>query len=278
MSSHLSLSLKHIFFSRWIQEVIDFLLIFGGIFLLWMIILNFKELQYEWHDYTRKDQVQQEQLRLQETVDTISSEVFSLQDKRWAIQVPVIKTAQIHDYNLDEYLQNKVDNYRLPTNLLPPGNRLIIESLWVNVPIVSVKYASEKKLETADFKAELTQWVVKYPFTKEPWTKMAGSSLFFWHSTVDMRDAENNYGYVFRKLAKAWEWARVNILWKGKMYTYKVDHKEVVSPKEVGKTLSTYDDAEYITLMACYPLWTSTNRMLVRAKLIDEKENQLAMK
>jgi len=241
-----------------------------------MIVLNYKDLQYEWNDYMHSSILAKKTQELQTTVEDISNSswVETIED---VATVPMTKTLQIHDFHLDEYLQGRVDDYTLALNMLPPGDRLIIESLWVNTPIVNVPYASEEKLEKADFKEELTKWIVKYPFTTNPWEASKWSALFFWHSTVDLRDKDNAYGYVFRKLAKIADGEEIKIMRKGKMYTYRVDKKEVVSPKEVWKTLGTYNDATYATLMACYPLYTSTNRMLVRAKLIDKKTEQLAI-
>lgn len=241
-----------------------------------MIILNYKDLQYERNDYIHASILEKQTQKLQATVADISNSSW-IDTIENVATVPTTKTLQIHDYHLDEYLQGKVDDYTLALNMLPPGNRLIIESLWVNTPIVDVPYASEEKLEKADFKQELTKGIVKYPFTHEPWTEQKWSTLLFGHSTVDLRDQDNAYGYIFRKLSKIADGEEVKIMRKGKMYTYKVDKKEVVSPKEVGNTLSTYNDATYATLMACYPLYTSTNRMLVRAKLVDQKQSQLAI-
>ena len=121
-----------------------------------MIVLNYKELQYERMDYAHSDQQIQKTKEIASTIAKVEHG-FDNDNTSFLENIPTFKSIQIHDYNLQEYLQSKVDKEKLAFNMYPPDNRIIVESLGINAPIINVPYASEEKLEKADFKEELTK-------------------------------------------------------------------------------------------------------------------------
>lgn len=173
---------------------------------------------------------------------------------------------------LQDSLSLQLQHYQYPLNLLPPGRRILIPSLQVDAPIVTVNYISEQKMLEGDFDEELRQWVVQYPFTANPGEKWNG--LIFGHSSISERGADKNnpYGYVFRKLSTLEPGETYSLIWDGKIYEYQIDHKEIVRPDEVAGVIEEYDSLgkSTMTAMACYPLFSDAQRVLVRAVLLDD--------
>lgn len=192
--------------------------------------------------------------------------------EEWAMQTSL--SQEITSEHFRDFLTYRARSYDLAFNTLPPGKRLIIDAIGVDTPIVDVPYASTTKLEEADFDAELKEGVVKYPFTSTPGEK--GTTLLFGHSSVDAWEAKDNpYGQVFAKLSKLNEWDLIKVIWDGQLYIYEAIGKEVKWPKEVGAALSSPSDEHLLTLMACYPLLSDAQRMLVKARLW--KPSQLSL-
>lgn len=64
---------------------------------------------------------------------------------------------------------------------------------------------------------------------------------------------------------------------EGKRHTYVVEEKIVKRPDEVSDELKKYTDDKFLTLMACYPLFTDAMRILVRARYKEETPQHLAV-
>lgn len=181
---------------------------------------------------------------------------------------------EITSENFSEYLTYRAKSYDLAFNTLPPGKRLIIDSIGVDTPIVDVPYATTEKLEKGDFENELKSGVVKYPFTSKPGQK--GNTLLFGHSSVDAWEAKQNpYGQVFAKLSKLTDGDLIKVIRDGKLYIYEAVGKEIKRPKEVGGALGVEGDEHLLTLMSCYPLLSDAQRLLVTARLRKPKQYSL---
>lgn len=179
----------------------------------------------------------------------------------------------VHDYSLDTYLEGKIDKYALVFNTLPPGKRLIVSSLDIDTPIVDVNYASDEKLKNADFHEELQHGVVRYPFTWKPSDTRASHPLIFGHSSVDgWENVTNNFWYIFSQLPKLSWGEHIEVIWDGKKYTYAVEDKVIVKPDEVWTELQKHQNDNYLTLMACYPLFSTAKRIMVRTKMIESDD------
>jgi LPXTG-site transpeptidase (sortase) family protein len=169
-------------------------------------------------------------------------------------------------------LKQKKDKIWFVFNQLPPDNRLFVEWLDIQAPIVDVKYYTEEKLEKWDFANELEQWVVKYPGTPNPDQK--GNMLIFGH-TSNYAWIKSDFNNVFSKIPQMEIGNQIKLARNGKIYMYKVISKDIVKPKDLIAIWAKNDD-HYISLIWCYPIWDSKQRVVVQGKLEEVKSNQLA--
>ena len=169
----------------------------------------------------------------------------------------------------EEILQSHLMDYNFSFNTVPPVDRIIVPSLWLDVPIITNENMAPVDFAKADFDKELDQWIVKYPTTPEPWEEW--NTLLFGHTSYVVWKT-NPYGTIFKDLPKLKDSTLIQILRKGDLYEYKVIDLFIVPPKQVNAQYMTYQNAggSYITLMWCYPLGTDNKRIMVVAKLIDK--------
>ena len=180
-----------------------------------------------------------------------SEEAVETGDELWAM-------------HLDKFLKNKPLDQQLALSKTIPDNRLIVWSIWVNVPIVTPSDVTEEKLLKADFDSELKKWVVNYPTFPDPcedWT-----SLIFGH-TSSYWGEHNKYGNVFASMWNVTVGDEISYIWKGKSCKYKVEEIKVVSPTKVPEIYHNLQ-WNHTILMGCWPLFTDKNRKLIIATRI----------
>lgn len=253
-------------------EITDFLLIFVSIVVVWLCVMNYKAVHLAVQDVFHKQVVQEIDRDKEDTVFEVQSvEVWI--DEDYDIQASFTKIGRDNDM-LSDSLSLQLQRYQYPLNLLPPGRRIMIPSLQVDAPIVTVNYVSEQKMLDGDFDTELRQGVVQYPFTADPGETW--NWLLFGHSSISERwaDKDNPYGYVFRKLSTLEPGETYSLIRDGKIYDYMIDHKEIVRPEDVADVIEEYDSLgkSTMTAMACYPLFSDAQRILVRAVLMNDED------
>ena len=269
---------------RRLRECVQFVIVTGSIFIIGMVALYFKAFQLEWNYYlwhndsisatsSSVGQMNTYTSMTELSLANIPANNVSLGALPSDISSDINSKQQrsLYDYALDSYLESQLDSYSLPFNTLAPGKWLTIDALDTTVRIIDVPYASQEKLAQADFDAELKQGVVKYPFT---WTPGDGKShpLIFGHSSVDSLEVKDNpYGYVFYQLPKLQYGDTIQVIRDGVLHEYEVEAKTVKDPDKVNEEMLAYADSKnsYLTLMACYPLLSDAQRILVRAKYKD---------
>jgi LPXTG-site transpeptidase (sortase) family protein len=164
-------------------------------------------------------------------------------------------------------LENRLSYYSFDFNTLPPVDRIIIAGISLDVPLVSITSKSEGDFVRGDFDAELRDGVVKYPTTPAPgeW----GNTLVFGHTSQERRE-KNPYGTVFSNIPKLQYGDEIQLVWKGELYTYRVVETVIRRPRDVDSEFQKRQekDKEYITLMGCYPLGTTKQRMMVMAERV----------
>jgi len=169
--------------------------------------------------------------------------------------------------NMQDFLNQQQESHLLNFNTLPPTNRLIIPDLWINVPLVDIPAMWEEDFENGNFDDELMHGVVKYPTTATPGSQ--GNSLIFWHSSSEWWK-HNEYWFIFRNLPTLQPGQKIQVIWNWQLTTYEMIERKVVKPKEVWDYYHQFvrDWEYYLTLMGCYPIWSSAERMMVVAKKI----------
>lgn len=264
------------------NEILDFLLIVIGVAVIWIFAMYHRAVVIWISDIsTLIEQDKWQELMVDTQIYNVSSmpqkkEFVHEDDIEWLLWKISHVDTPTPKLRLEDYLSNKIWAYDFAFNDLPPGRRLQIDSIWVDTPIIDVDYASEEKMENGDFDNELRQWIVKYPFTAELGEEW--NWLLFWHSSVSAReDTKNPFGYVFYKLPKIEIWETFDVIRDGQLYSYKIEEKLIKDPKDVWMEIEKYDKkwSRNLTLMACYPLFTAENRILVRARQINEAKNEL---
>lgn len=173
--------------------------------------------------------------------------------------------------DVEDILSENVKWYDFSFNTLPPTNRLIVPKFSVDDPIIISKYTNMKEFIYKNYNEELKQWVVKYPTTPEP--GQPGNTLIFGHTSQE-RWKSNPYGMAFANIANFERGDMIQIVWKGQLYEYKVVDIQVKYPQHVNETYMQYAnlDKNYLTLMWCYPIGTSKQRLLVVAEQITKPE------
>lgn len=105
--------------------------------------------------------------------------------------------------------------------------------------------------------------IVHYPKTSVPGE--GGAILLSGHSSAPL-GSKSRYNKIFSKLNNLKGGDKVFINYEGKKYTYKVFRKKVVWPSQV--KLRKYRGKETVTLLSCWPVGTSTKRIMVEAERI----------
>jgi sortase A len=120
-----------------------------------------------------------------------------------------------------------------------------------------------KKLEEV-FNDDLAKWVVRYPWSAKPGE--VGNVFIFGHSS-NFPWVKWKYNDVFALLNHLQKNDKIIVYYNQKKYVYKVTTKAVINPWEVG-ILKRNKWKEELTLMTCWPIWTTLKRKIIIAELI----------
>lgn len=187
--------------------------------------------------------------------------------------------AELNSAKLDEDNENKNfhsmtkilneannEQINLDIDITPYENRIIIPKIAKNIPLLNVQnkqVTNVKELEDV-FMEELTNWVVRYPWSWVPWENW--NMFIFWHSS-NFPWIKWDYNDVFALLDHVVFNDEIIVYYGQKKYIYKVREKKVIKPGEVS-VLKRDNWKSEITLMTCYPIWTSINRLIIVGELV----------
>jgi LPXTG-site transpeptidase (sortase) family protein len=110
---------------------------------------------------------------------------------------------------------------------------------------------------------ELEKGIIKYPGSANPWSE--GNSFIFGHSS-NYPWAKGDYNDVFALLNELQIWDEIIVFFKQRKYVYVVREKSIVKPGHVS-SLGETPHKKQLTLMTCWPLGTTLNRLLVITEL-----------
>ncbi len=137
------------------------------------------------------------------------------------------------------------------------GNWIRIPSLGVNVPLVM-----SPSLNDADVINTLSAGAALYPNGIEP--GRPGNAFISAHSTGE--PWKGKYRFAFLRINELADGNVIHIDYNGTRYTYEVSRKEIVIPTADFRVISDRP-VPTMSLMACWPLWSTEKRMLVHSEL-----------
>ena len=162
-------------------------------------------------------------------------------------------------------LDTNKKNIKLNIEITPYENRIIIPKIAKNIPIVEVKNKIAKNAKELEniFMKELEDWVVRYPWSTKPWKNW--NTFIFGHSS-NYPWIKWDYNEVFANLGKLSYWDEIIVYYWQKKYIYIVREKRTITPWET-KILKRNNNKDELTLMTCWPVWTTLNRLIVISEL-----------
>jgi LPXTG-site transpeptidase (sortase) family protein len=113
---------------------------------------------------------------------------------------------------------------------------------------------------------ELENGIIRYPGSAKPWEN--GTSFIFWHSS-NFPWIKWDYNDVFSLLDNVAFNDEIIVYYGQEKYVYKIREKNVITPWDVS-VLERNKDKSEITLMTCWPIWTTINRLIVTWELIKD--------
>lgn len=145
---------------------------------------------------------------------------------------------------------------KIPTIEGVNNNRLTISKISVDAPVIW-------DIDQNNILTRLTDGVVHYMGTSHPGEGgnvfiVGHSSNYFWIAS--------DYSSIFSLLDKLEKGDRIEITRNNKKYFYDVKDKRIVNPDEVSYLQNT--PAETLTLMTCWPVGTSIDRLIIQAELV----------
>jgi len=157
---------------------------------------------------------------------------------------------------------------KLPSEIAPPDNRIIISRLGIHAPIkltenVDLKKDNWNAIEDQVQNA-LHDGVVRFPGTAEP--GKYGNAFLVGHSSY-YPFLPGKYKDIFALLPEIELGDEIEIWQNQKKFTFRVSEKKEVKPNNIDVLRQTND--QRITLMTCTPLGTTLRRLIVTAKLIE---------
>jgi len=163
---------------------------------------------------------------------------------------------------------NTQENIDLGIDITPYENRIIIPKIGKNIPLVDIKQKTVAGVwELNDiFMEELENGVIRYPGSAKPWDD--GNSFIFGHSS-NFPWMKWDYNDVFSLLDHVVFDDEVIVYYGQEKHTYKIRTKNIIKPGDVSvlKNDTSKWDAQ-ITLMTCWPIGTTLNRLVLTWDLI----------
>jgi len=159
-------------------------------------------------------------------------------------------------------------NIDLWIEFVPYENRIVIPKIGKNIPLIDVKekFVESKEMLDNILMKELEDGIVRYPGTAKPWEK--GNSFIFGHSS-NFPWVPGDYNEVFARLWQLEVWDIVFSYYDQKKYKYRVVEKKVVKTTDIG-VLKNDETKKELTLMTCWPIGTTLNRLIIKTELIEE--------
>lgn len=193
--------------------------------------------------------------------------------KAEADNTQLTSTASILDdksfHSMEKLVWKNNSDLDINIDIVPYENRVVIPKIGKNIPLVDVenrRVQNVKELEDV-FMEELVKGIVRYPGSAKPGEEW--NTFIFGHSS-NFPWIKWDYNDVFALLDNVVFGDEIIVYYNQKKYIYTVKEKHVVKPGDVA-ILKRNEWKKEISLMTCWPVWTSVNRMVVIWELTEVK-------
>jgi len=180
-----------------------------------------------------------------------------------------VSTVQNKTYHsMDKLLNGSYDSQlNMQINIVPYENRVVIPKIGKNIPLLDVKNKTVQNVKELEdvFMKELEGGIVRYPGSAKPGEEW--NSFIFGHSS-NFPWIKWDYNDVFALLDNVVFWDEVIVYYDQKKYVYKIKEKTIIKPGDVSILKRNKGKSE-ISLMTCWPVGTTINRMIVIWELIE---------
>lgn len=184
----------------------------------------------------------------------------SLTQKVDKAPIPKGQVLKLNDQNIDVQIKEDSDGFSFfTTSFVPQGKRP--QEFFISIPKMEIEKAITK-VDSLNFYDNLSH----FPGTALPGE--AGNVFITGHSVLPQFANPKNYGAIFTKLPELEIGDVVYVELEGKNYTYVVQYKKIVDPKDLSVLKPISRDAKNLTLMTCVPPGTSLKRMVVVTSLL----------
>jgi LPXTG-site transpeptidase (sortase) family protein len=266
-------------FQRTCSYVISYLLLSGSIFLVLLVSLNYSAYSGRIINWVNPDALieardEVNKLLASATSVSVHASEESLSESRDNLESVTSKILASdpsiiysRDYVPEWLIANIGEKDQSTTFAITPyENRIIIPRIGENIPLVDVEMDNDLDFATMHevFMEELRKWVVRYPGTAEPGAE--GNVFIFGHSS-NYPWVKSQYNSVFALIDQLEKGDEIIIYYFQKKYVYKVTDHAIVKPGDV-KTLESRDQTKKeLSLMTCWPIGTTLERIIVFAEL-----------
>lgn len=253
-----------------IKFVIKYIITTTSIFFWLMLIANYNAYYNVVYSYVFAWELQNKESQIISSLQSANIEKSTADIKK--IQDST-KYTQKEDIEI-QYKKNIADikpdndNLSLDIDIAPFENRLIIPKIGKNIPLLDVQNDTVSDVTELHnvFMKDLEKGVIRYPGSAKPGWR--GNSFIFGHSS-NYAWAKWDYNDVFALLGNLEAGDEIISYYGQKKYTYKVTEKSVIKPGEV-EALEAGNGKKRITLMTCWPIGTTLNRLIVLWELVEE--------
>ncbi len=255
-----------------LYTLFKFVLTSAFIFLVLLITTNYSAYTSIAMSYINKDKIVEKQNLLVTSVQA-SSEI---EEKKIVVEERTVKEFNEDEikyfekdiHSINKIIKNSNEDLNLDIEITPYENRVVIPKIGKNIPLIEIEnqqISTEKALNDL-FMKELEKWIIRYPGSAKPGN--IWNSFIFWHSS-NFPWIQWEYNEVFASLYKLEFWDEIIIYYNQEKYIYKIRTKNVISPKDVSMFKKKKQSSE-VTLMTCWPIWTTLNRLIVTWELVKE--------
>ncbi len=263
-----------------LRFLMTYLLVTGGVFMVLLATLNYSAYSSRVLNYINPDAL----IRAREEVTNILSsssvqvhasenaeleKIESLEDVREKLLSSSPEIVYKDSYNAKELLAWVSESSKTTSfAMVPYENRIIIPRLWKNIPLVDVRIESHPDYEVMHetFMEELKKGVVRYPGTARPGE--VGNVFIFGHSS-NYPWIQSEYNEVFALLDQLQDGDEITIYYYQKKYIYRITDRATVKPGDVGALEKRDPSKKELSLMTCWPVGTTLERLIVFAELVE---------